>query len=118
MNKEFCEVVAAIWNRYRKYGIEKDMIASLMKNGMEEHGYSMRAAYNGIRMSLAGIFNEQEFFNVEDVMEITGESREEVVKRIEDMRVELEANGEDPDKYAKKVEHPAYSMYVYKDGLN
>lgn len=118
MNKEFDEAVEAVWNRYEKYGIDRYMIASLMKSGMEEQGFSLRAAYNGVRMVLAEMFNEQEFYSVEDVMEITGESREEVVKRIEEMRDEVAANGEDPDKYARKIHAPTYSVHIYKDGLS
>ena len=38
------------------------------------HGFSVNAAYNGIRMVLADITGEHEYFTVEDMMEITGES--------------------------------------------
>ena len=84
MNKEFDLAVTAIWNKYGKYGMQKQEIAGLMKSGMENNSLSLRAVYNGMRMSLAMEFNEQENFTVEDIMDITGESREEVVKRIEE----------------------------------
>ena len=39
-------------------------------------------------------------FSIEDRMEITGESREELIKRIEEMRADAQAAGKNPDDYA------------------
>ena len=50
-------------------------------------------------MSLAHETGEHELFSIEDVMEITGESREELLDRIEEYREELMAAGENPDDY-------------------
>ena len=49
------------------------------------------------RMSLAQFTGEHELFSIEDVAEITGESREEILERIEECREELTAAGENPD---------------------
>ncbi len=117
MNKEFEDAVTAIWNRYGKYGVQRDLIASLMKSGMEENGLTLRSVYNGMRMSLASAFNIPETFTVEDVMDITGESREDVVKRIEKMRKEATAKGENPDDYAVPVKIPPRSVHIFKNGL-
>ena len=117
MNKEFDLAVTAIWNKYGKYGMQKQEIAVLMKSGMENNSLSLRAVYNGMRMSLAMEFNEQENFTVEDIMDITGESREEVVKRIEEMREEITATGGNPDDYARKVEAPKGSAFFFPEGV-
>jgi len=117
VDKEFESAVTAICNRYGKYGVQRDLIASLMKSGMEENGLTLRSVYNGMRMSLASAFGIHETFTVEDVMDITGESREEVVKRIEEMREEAAARGENPDDYAKPVKAPPRSVHIFKNGL-
>lgn len=117
MNEEFENAVTAIWKRYRTYGIQRDFIKDLMKTGMEEDGLTLRSVYNGMRMSLGTTFGVHETFTVEDVMDITGESREEVLQRIEEMREEVAARGENPDDYAKPVEVPPRSVHIFKNGL-
>ena len=62
-------------------------------------------------------FGVHETFTVEDMMDITGESREEVLKHIEEMREEVAARGENPDDYAKPVKTPPRSVYIFKNGL-
>lgn len=118
MDKEFDDAVTAICNRYGRHGVKRDTIAALMKSGMESSGLSLRTVYNGMRMSLAGVFGEHETFTVGDMMEITGESREEVIKSIEDMREKAAANGEDPDDYATPVDVPTHSAHYFKNGLH
>lgn len=117
MGKEFDGAVSAILERYAKYGADRKTVEGLMISGMDDHGFSLRAAYNGIRMCLAEAYNEHETFSVEDVMEITGESREEVVSRIEEMRAEVEAVGGDPDDYARPAGVPARSVHYFHGGL-
>ena len=48
------------------------------------------------------------------MMEITGESREEVVKQVEDMRSAAVAAGENPDNYAVPVER---KILYFPDGF-
>lgn len=117
MNKEFDLAVTAIWNRYGKYGMQKQEIANMLESGIKEYGLSLRSVYNGMRMSLAMEFNEQENFTVEDIMDITGESREEVEKRVEEMRAEIAAAGGNPDDYARKVEAPKRSAFFFPKGV-
>lgn len=116
-NEKFENAVTAIWKRYREYGIQRDLIKDLMKSGMEANGLTLRSVYNGMRMSLGTTFGVDENFTVEDVMDITGESRGEVLKRIEEMREEVAAMGENPDDYAKPVEAPLRSVHIFKNGL-
>ena len=89
---------------YEKYGFAREEIEKLLKDGIMNQGFSVSVAYNGVRMVLAHVTGEHEFFSIEDMMEITGESREEVVKQVEDMRAAALAAGETPDDYAVPVE--------------
>lgn len=72
------EYVAA---KYRKHGVTVDMVKSLANSGIKR-GISQKARIIGVRMVLSRIFNEEDYFSVEDAMEITGESREEIIYRM------------------------------------
>ena len=90
----FKEALDSLYNKYAKYGCEREFLAELLNSGIGEHEFSVRAAYNGVRMSLAQFTGEHEMFSIEDVMEITGESRDEILARIEELRSELAAAGQ------------------------
>ena len=79
---------------------------------------SLEAIYSGLRMSLASAFNEHEYFSLDDVMAITGESREELLQRIEQCRQELIEVGENPDEYFKPVEPQRAAVYYFPNGLH
>ena len=89
---------------YEKYGFSRSEIESQMKDGIMNQGFSVSMSYNGLRLALAHVTGEHEYFSIEDMMEITGESREEVLKQVEDMRSAAVAAGENPDDYAVPVE--------------
>lgn len=99
---------------YKKYGFSRSEIEEHMKDGIMNQGFSVNVAYNGIRMTLAHVTGEHEYFSIEDMMEITGESREEVVKQVEDMRAAAVAAGENPDNYAVPVER---KILYFPDGF-
>ena len=99
---------------YEKYGFAREEIEKLLKDGIMNQGFSVSVAYNGVRMVLAHVTGEHEYFSIEDMMEITGESREEVVKQVEDMRAAALAAGENPDDYAVPVER---KILYYPDGF-
>ena len=99
---------------YEKYGFTRSEIGEQMKDGIMNQGFSVNVAYNGIRMALAHATGEQEYFSIEDMMEITGESREEVLKQVEDMRAAALAAGENPDDYAVPVER---KILYFPDGF-
>ncbi len=71
-----------------------------------------------LRMSLAFAFNEYEYFSLDDVMAITGESREELLQRIEQCRQELIEAGENPDEYFKHIEPQRAAVYYFPNGLH
>lgn len=99
---------------YEKYGFAREEIEKLLKDGIMNQGFSVSVAYNGVRMVLAHVTGEHEYFSIEDMMEITGESREEVVKQVEDMRSAAVAAGENPDNYAVPVER---KILYFQDGF-
>lgn len=118
MKMTFQEALDSLYNKYGKYGCEREFLAELLNSGIGEHEFSMRAAYNGVRMSLAQFTGENEVFGVEDVMEITGESREEILARIEEYRKELVAAGENPDDYFVPVKpEPEKITWFFPHGL-
>ena len=99
MRMTFQEALDSLYEKYGKYGCEREFLADLLNSGIGEHEFSVRAAYNGVRMSLAHFTGEHEYFSLEDVAEITGESKGEILSRIEECREELKAAGENPDDY-------------------
>ena len=99
---------------YEKYGFAREEIEKLLKDGIMNQGFSVSVSYNGVRMVLAHVTGEHEYFSIEDMMEITGESREEVVKQVEDMRAAALAAGENPDDYAVPVER---KILYFPDGF-
>lgn len=99
---------------YEKYGFTRSEIEEQMKDGIMNHGFSVNTSYNGTRLALAHITGEHEYFSIEDMMEITGESREEVLKQVEDMRAAALAAGENPDDYAVLVER---KILYFPDGF-
>ncbi len=92
-----CNLIA----NYGKYGITRNELERSIDDGLQNYDLSLEAIYNGLRMSLASAFNEHEYFSLDDVMAITGESREELLQRIEQCRQELIEAGENPDNYFK-----------------
>lgn len=53
-----------------------------------------------------------------DVMAITGETKEELSKRIEECRIELLAAGENPDDYFKPIQKGKSTVYYFPSGLS
>lgn len=102
---------------YGKYGVTRAELEPIIDDGIQNYDLSLKAIYSGLRMSLASAFNEHEYFSLDDVMAITGESREEILQRIEQCRQELIEAGENPDEYFKPVEPQRAAVYYFLDGL-
>ena len=103
---------------YGKYGVTKTELEPIIDDGIQNYDLSLEAIYSGLRMSLASAFNEHEYFSLDDVMAITGESREELLQRIEQCRQELIEVGENPDDYFKPVESQRAAVYYFPNGLH
>lgn len=118
MEMTFQKALDALCEKYGKYGYEREFLADLLNSGIGEHEFSVRAAYNGVRMSLAHFTGEHEYFSLEDVAEITGESKGEILSRIEEYREELAAAGENPDDYFIPTEpKPDKVTWFFPHGL-
>ncbi|MBD5495424.1 MAG: hypothetical protein HDR12_13955 [Lachnospiraceae bacterium] len=107
-----------LYSSYGKFGVSKDLITRLFNDGIEQQGFTPIITYNLLRMSLGKEFKQHEYFSLEDVMAITGESREELLQRIEQCRQELIEAGENPDDYFKPVEPQKAAVYYFPNGLH
>lgn len=66
--------------RYADCGINEDIIRKMMSGKESPAGLDARAKLIGIRMCLGMEFNRQEFFSLDDVAHVTGESKEQVME--------------------------------------
>lgn len=82
MTKETMKELKAVADRYSKYGTTLAFVLQLYKSGID-NGMSPKASVIGVRMALSGEFKEQEYFTAADVAAVTGETVEEVNRRIE-----------------------------------
>ncbi len=117
MEMTFQKALDALCEKYGKYGYEREFLADLLNSGIGEHEFSVRAAFNGLRMSLAHFTGEHEYFSLEDVAEITGESKDEILSRIEECREELTAAGENLDDYFVPEPKPDKVTWFFPHGL-
>lgn len=115
MDKE--TIISNLYAEYGQHGITKADLLSAVEDGMNNYDLSLDAVYNCLRMSLASAFGGHEYFTMEDVMAITGESREELAQRIEQCRQELIEAGENPDDYFKPVQPQKGAVYLFPNGL-
>jgi hypothetical protein len=102
---------------YSKYGIDRAEIEKIINDGIQNYGLSVNACYNGFRMALGSTLGEHEYFSVEDLMEITGESRQEAVERIEQMKQELIEQGEKLDDYFTEIEPQERKVFYFPNGI-
>ena len=89
------DAVNNLYSTYGKYGLDKGKIWMLICDGMKNYGLSVETCYNGLRMTLGREYNEQELFSSDEVAEMLGVSKEEILQEIEKCKIELEAKGED-----------------------
>ena len=89
-------VINNLLMNYGKYSVTRAELEPIIDDGIQNYDLSLEAIYSGLRMSLASAFNEHEYFSLDDVMAITGESREELLQRIEKCRQELNRSRRKP----------------------
>lgn len=75
-----------IAKRYEKYGVTPEQLISIAETAPA--GMTEKAAVLGIRLTLAREYGEREYFTLDDVSEVTGETRAEVQNRINAMGIE------------------------------
>lgn len=110
------DAVNNLYTTYAKYGTTKQFLREMIESGIKQ-GFSVRAAYNGVRMCLGKETEEREYFTLDELQEITGESREELVARADQMRNDLRAAGEDPDDYIKEIPPADHNILFFPEGL-
>ena len=110
-------VINNLLMNYGKYSVTRAELEPIIDDGIQNYDLSLEAIYSGLRMSLASAFNEHEYFSLDDVMAITGETKEELLQRIEQCRQELIEAGENPDEYFKPVEPQRTAVYYFPSGL-
>jgi len=91
MKAETIKELERIYRNYAKYGITMQNLTDIVKSRPD--GISEKGATIGIRLALSNEYKEHEYFTVQDVAEITGETVEEVNKRIEENKDELMQSG-------------------------
>ena len=108
----FTDALDNLCANYGKYGMSREEFARLLRSGIDG-GLTVRAAYLGVKMVSAMENGEQEFFSIDDVMEVTGESREWVNEQIERLRAEDIAAGIDPDTHSIQIDRSQTAKILY-----
>lgn len=106
-----------LYANYKQYGVSKEFLSEQLRGGVLEHGFSVEAAYHDLRMVLAQVTGEHGLFSIDDVSAITGESRQELIERIEQYREELAAAGKNPDDYFMLVEPVEKTILFFPYGI-
>lgn len=110
------DAVNSLYATYSKYGVTKEFLQEIITSGLKS-GFSVRAAYNGIRMCLGKETNEREYFTLDEVQELTGETHEELIARAEQMRNDLRVADEDSDDYIKEIPPANHKIVYFPTGL-
>ena len=87
MNRNVGKQIKDLAARYADCGIDEDIIRKMMDDGDNPSGLDDRAKLIGVRLCLGMEFDRQELFGLDDLTHITGESREEVMKSIQEAGV-------------------------------
>jgi len=114
----FNEALDNLFSKYGKYGFDREMLSRQLQDGIVNQGFSVNMAYNGLRMALGSVTGQEELFSVDDVAEISGMSREEVLQEIENARKELSEIGKNPDNYFRPVESAQRSTFYFPHGIS
>ena len=86
MKPETLEELKALASRYAKYGVTVDELIPIVNNRPDE--VSERAAVIGVRMVLGETYGEHDYFTIDDICEVTGETPNEVSARMKKMHIE------------------------------
>lgn len=85
MTQEIKRKIKLIAARYADCGISEARIMEMMRDRDKPSGLDDRAKIIGIRMCLGMEFNRQEYFTLDDVAHVTGESEAAAMKRMQDV---------------------------------
>lgn len=109
------DVIDNIMATYRKYGFTRQEVEEQVKGG-EARGFSYQTIYTGLRMAFGGITGEEEHFTVQEMAEALGETEENIVKQIEEMREQIREAGGNPDEYAQEIGPGGRQRFIIPPG--
>ena len=81
------EEIKSIAARYADCGIDEQIIRAIMDDGETPSELDDRAKLIGIRMCLGNEFNRQEYFSIDDLCHVTGETPEDAMKMMQEAGV-------------------------------
>lgn len=113
VNRE--SVILNILSTYGKYGFSRDDIEQMVKSG-EAHDFSYQTIYTGLRMSLGSMTGEEEHFTVSEIAEALGESEENIIQQIENMKTEIRDAGGNVEDYVKEIEPEEVQHFLIMPG--
>ena len=87
MSESINEQIQALALRYSDCGIDESIIREMMDDHGKPSGLDERAKLIGVRMCLGNEFHRQEYFSVDDLCHVTGETPEEAMKRMQEAGV-------------------------------
>lgn len=96
------DVIINIMSNYGKYGITLEWLEEQIRSG-ECQGFSYQTIYTGLKMALSSCTDHEALFSVGDIAEALGVTEGEIIQQIEVLKEEMEAAGEDPDLYFKRI---------------
>lgn len=106
------EAINELTNKYARFGFTSSDFKEMLIDGVMNHGFSVRVAFNGIRMIIGDEYHTDELFSVEDVAECAGVTPQEVMEEIEKKEKRSAITGEDTSQYWKKG-----TRYYFPNGL-
>ena len=109
------DVIINIMHTYGKYGYSRKDVEEMVASG-EAHGCSYQTIYTGLRMSLGDFTGEEEHFTVSEMAEALGESEENIVKQIEEMKKDIEESGGDAQDYVKEIDPEEVQRFIVMPG--
>lgn len=86
----------------KKHNFSEEILFIFLQKGVSD-GLSLRGCEVTLRRTLSGRSGVPEFFSIEDLMEVTGMPREDLIAATKEMRLDAKLRGENPDDYAFKI---------------
>lgn len=92
MKKQVEKQLIKIAKKYSEYGVTLADCVTIYSSGIKK-GITEKAAIIGVRYILSLTYNVHEIFTSEDVAAVTGETVEQVNRRIDENKDEMVKNG-------------------------
>lgn len=101
------EIVTSLHDRFKKHGISKADITTFIESALS-NGLTLEQTELGTRMALCSHLGIEQYYTVDDVMVATGESRQAVEKKMQEISTEMISRGENPLEYFPRVTFSPY----------